>query len=89
VNYLDIIDTLAPQWHAKAACHPENGHWPDIWFPEARGSVSRPIRAADAVNICRQCPVRTECLRTAIENGETSGVWGGVDFEGKSKRRVA
>src|SRR5262249_20622714 len=30
------------------------------------------------------CPVRARCLQTALDNGETHGVWGGLDPDGRS-----
>lgn len=51
---------------------------PDDWFPPKGGSIDRP-RA-----ICRQCPVRRQCLAYAmeIEAGEAAihrhGIWGGL-----------
>jgi WhiB family redox-sensing transcriptional regulator len=46
------------------------GHNPELFFP-ITDDVS-----ADAVRICRDCPVRVDCLRWAIRNDE-HGVWGG------------
>ena len=60
-------------WRSQAAC--DGGEVdPDLFFPE-RGD-SR-YKVEEAVEICSDCPVRQECLDYAIENNETSGVWGG------------
>ena len=34
--------------------------------------------AREAVRVCRACPVRRECLETAILSEEQFGVWGGT-----------
>jgi WhiB family transcriptional regulator, redox-sensing transcriptional regulator len=35
-------------------------------------------KTLQAINYCRSCPVRRACLRTAVENNEPEGVWGGL-----------
>jgi Transcription factor WhiB len=60
--------TLPPD----AACH---GADPELFFPEP----GKPDHQAKA--ICAVCPVRAECLATALANGERYGVWGGVNLE--------
>jgi WhiB family redox-sensing transcriptional regulator len=52
-------------------CH---GHYPDLFFAESPSEVER------AKAICRPCPVRATCLRTALERREPWGVWGGELF---------
>ncbi|WP_046470332.1 WhiB family transcriptional regulator [Allosalinactinospora lopnorensis] len=47
---------------------------PDLFFAEAPADVE----AAKAV--CRQCPVREQCLADALERREPWGVWGGELF---------
>lgn len=44
-----------------------------------RGENRRPL-IASAVAICQTCTVRKECFNFAKRNGETFGVWGGIDF---------
>ena len=63
-------DTVT-HWTARALCGEVGG---DEWFPEKGGSV----REAKAV--CRQCPVRPECLDHALANDERFGVWGGLSW---------
>jgi WhiB family transcriptional regulator, redox-sensing transcriptional regulator len=56
-------------WVQHAACH---GSPPDLWFP-ARGDTTIQAKA-----ICRQCPVRAECLAYALRWHIGFGIWGGL-----------
>lgn len=47
----------------------------DLWFAEAPAD----LEAAKAA--CGGCPLRTECLRAALERAEPWGVWGGEIFD--------
>lgn len=40
---------------------------------------------AEAGRLCSGCPVRTDCLLTALANNEPAGVWGGTN---PSQRRA-
>lgn len=65
-------------WVMFAAC---GKHDPEIWQPELsktgrhggwhRGQLEK------ARSVCRDCPVRPQCLAHAVEHVET-GVWGGL-----------
>lgn len=58
-----------PNWLGRARCR---GMDPDRFF--VRGiAQARPV-----IRVCERCPVRDECLRYAIENDITFGVWGGL-----------
>jgi WhiB family redox-sensing transcriptional regulator len=57
-----------PLWHARAACR---GLGADLFFPE-RGDDT-----TTAKQVCGGCPVRTECLASALANSERFGTWGG------------
>lgn len=60
---------------------------PDLWFPEF-DTVGRPSNASRAllaksvqyaINICRGCPVRQECLAEGMKNENLeNGIWGGT-----------
>jgi len=43
----------------------------DPFFPESRE------QEADALAMCRMCPVRGPCLAFAVETGQMFGIWGG------------
>lgn len=62
-GYLD-----AP-WRKEGLCLDAD---PDLFFPD-QGVPNKEGRA-----ICEACPVQTECLSFAIENGERHGIWGGL-----------
>jgi WhiB family redox-sensing transcriptional regulator len=46
----------------------------DLWFSDSPGEVEV------AKRLCRDCPVRRDCLADAIERREAAGVWGGELF---------
>jgi WhiB family transcriptional regulator, redox-sensing transcriptional regulator len=48
---------------------------PDLWFAEA------PAELELAKALCADCPVRVECLASALARQEPWGVWGGEIFE--------
>ncbi len=47
----------------------------DLWFSES------PAELEVAKTLCAECPLRVECLASAIERREPWGVWGGEIFE--------
>jgi len=55
-------------WTTRAACR---GTDPDELF--VQGAAQNRAKL-----ICRGCPVRTECLADALDNGIEFGVWGGM-----------
>jgi len=48
---------------------------PDLWFADNPGDLER------AKELCGECPIRAQCLASALERGEPWGVWGGQIFE--------
>lgn len=65
------VFSASPQWMREAACT-RDGVDPEWFFPE-RGQSTKLARAT-----CAACPVRSECLRAALESGEEFGVFGGT-----------
>ena len=55
-------------WAPSAACRQAN---PDALF--VRGAAQN-----KAKQLCKSCPVRTECLAEALDNQIEWGVWGGM-----------
>lgn len=59
------------EWTEHALCRTVD---PELWFPEKGASTGSYYSARD---ICAQCPVRRECLESALDNNEQFGIWGG------------
>jgi WhiB family transcriptional regulator, redox-sensing transcriptional regulator len=68
-------------WRQEAACRDKD---PSTWFPAQNERVVARGSYAVAKRICRECPVRQECLDEALrcERGLAvtlrSGMWGGL-----------
>lgn len=56
-------------WWADALCAQTD---PEAFYPPKGGT------AAPAKAVCRECPVRAECLEFALTHDERFGVWGGL-----------
>lgn len=68
-------------WRHRAICREED---PELFFPiGTKGPALLQLEQAKAV--CRRCPVMTQCLQWALENGEEGGVWGSLS---EDERRV-
>ncbi|MEU9702644.1 WhiB family transcriptional regulator [Streptomyces sp. NPDC047981] len=79
-------------WRAAAACQEVD---PDLFFPIGVGSPAL-AQAEEAKEVCRRCPVRQQCLRSAMtQTQQPAGVWGGLteaerrDLRRRSGRRAA
>jgi WhiB family redox-sensing transcriptional regulator len=60
--------TTVRNWRHRARCRSED---PDTLF--VQGAQQRDVR-----ELCKACPVRTECLAHALDNRIRFGVWGGM-----------
>ena len=56
-------------WYEDAACR---GLDVELFYSED------PAATSQALQLCRRCPVREPCLRTAMRQREFDGVWGGM-----------
>lgn len=68
-------------WRDRAACRDED---PELFFPISTGGPSL-RQIALAKQVCRRCPVRSDCLDWALTTGQDAGVWGGL---GPAERRA-
>ena len=76
---LELIDTLRPAWHARAACHGMT----EVMFPV--GDVGKGRDTASAMLLCARCGVRVECADYGAN--EPDGVWGGQYVGVRASRR--
>jgi WhiB family redox-sensing transcriptional regulator len=74
---MSLSIALDQNWRAEGLCSSSN---PDLWF-----SVGA-IEHKHAKNICRACPVQSQCLRYAMEAPVEHGIWGGLTE--RERRRV-
>lgn len=71
------------EWMDEAVCAQVGS---EIFFPEAGANPN------EAKRVCRNCPVKAECLDYALSHGMVYGVWGGLteaERRGLRSRRVA
>lgn len=81
VRWTGIAALIKPEpWVKDAAC---TGTDPDLWFPEP--STDRPL--VNPKTICRECPVREQCLDYAMRRKEQFGIWGGLSADQMKNRR--
>lgn len=61
-------------WRDSAACRDED---PELFFPISEvGPGSAQVERAKSV--CARCPVRSECLKYAMDSGLGYGIFGGL-----------
>lgn len=82
----DLTRHADPDWRNRSSC---NGLG-DLMFPDAE-QPNRDLHDAQvtkAKQVCRGCPVATDCLNYALTTGETYGIWGGMtDHERRALKR--
>ncbi|HEY2766406.1 MAG TPA: WhiB family transcriptional regulator [Pseudonocardiaceae bacterium] len=70
----DVAQLLDPATFEQSAL-PCRLHDPDLWFAETPAELER------AKQFCADCPLKAECLASALARQEPWGVWGGEIFE--------
>ena len=77
IDYL--YDLLArPDWHRRAACR---GVGAGIFYSEHKG------HNAEALALCRVCPVINECRAHADTTPERFGIWGAMGTRARRRAR--
>jgi WhiB family transcriptional regulator, redox-sensing transcriptional regulator len=77
LSYAPYLDS----WWEQAACQNAD---PELFFPIS-GSGSSVLDTARAKAICGGCRIRQQCLDYALDSREVHGVWGGLDYEERSR----
>ena len=65
------------EWMSRARCR---GTDPDTYFPSGSLGVDAALR------VCKECPVRTECVEYAMAHKIYIGIWGGLSE--RQRRRL-
>lgn len=71
-------------WRSKALCIDLGLEERLLFFGDSNYPISAQTQYKKARLICYECPVQVECLMSAIDNKERTGVWGGLT---ESQRR--
>lgn len=79
--YTALAAIIRESWLDKAACNPETAHLFETY-------TGRRHNYREAMDICRTCPVRRQCLDHAIMHGEVTGIWGGKTPEQRRHLKV-
>ena len=66
-----LLDSAPPE----QVTLPCRSHDPDLWFADTPAELER------AKQLCARCPLKAECLASALSRREPWGVWGGEIFE--------
>jgi WhiB family redox-sensing transcriptional regulator len=72
-------------WIERARCIDED---PELFFPIGSAPPSAE-QTARAIEVCRSCDVRAECLAWALDTCQDAGVWGGLGEEERREMRRA
>jgi WhiB family redox-sensing transcriptional regulator len=76
-------DPAETWWVELARCRDED---PDLFFPIGTSEAAT-AQTEHAITICRQCPVRPECLEWSLDSCQDAGVWGGFGEEDRRQIR--
>ena len=74
---------LTHEWWRAAACRDAE---PELFFPISATAASH-AQVKRAKQICASCPVRSDCLRYALDHRQEQGIWGGLTEE--ERRRIS
>lgn len=84
-HFSTLFDLLTPpEWHRHAACKGKT----DLFFSDDHGRTAQKTNK-DAKKICATCPVRVECAKSAVDNHERHGIWGGLTRDDRKELRIA
>lgn len=73
-KYFALLKSIHENGGVECERNPQLFYPEDIADPEKR---ELSIKAAKA--ICKQCPIKVECLTYALESGQRFGIWGGTE----------
>lgn len=81
---INIIKNRNRDWVAEAAC---KGMDTDLFFLDQFGQAANTERLKIVRPLCKECPVRQQCLEYAVDNSIDIGIWGGLTGRERRKYR--
>ena len=69
------FDMVQQEWMKDSLCT-DSSIDPEWFFPETE--LTNTFEVKTALNMCKSCPVRINCLEYAIKSKQTFGIWGGM-----------
>lgn len=87
---LQLTEAHAQPWMRWALCATDPN--PDFWFPDPEDDAEiRQLKTAEAIRVCKHCPVRSECLRWALETKDEWAILGATTKgqRTRTRRRLA
>jgi WhiB family redox-sensing transcriptional regulator len=75
-NFLDALTGNDRRWMERAACTD---------LPTDQFFVSEGESPAEAIAVCEQCSVSSDCLAYALKHRITDGVWGGTTAQERKR----
>lgn len=71
-----------PEWMERATCAQVGG---DAWFPDGGQGHGKQYKIAR--QICRECPVKKQCLDYAMADPELLGIWSDTNEDERAALR--
>ena len=73
-SFLSALTRSVP-WAADAGCRDSDVQW----VLDANHEKHQPVTIVDRLEVCSACPVRRNCLESALSSGlDVYGIWGGT-----------
>lgn len=83
---LQLTEMHAQPWMRLALCAADPN--PDFWFPDPDDPADiRQLKTAEAIRVCKHCPVRSRCLRWALETKDEWAILGGTTKGQRTRTR--
>jgi WhiB family transcriptional regulator, redox-sensing transcriptional regulator len=73
---------IGGDWRHRSVCRNQD---PELFFPIGSTGPAL-LQIEQAKNVCRRCPVATDCLQWALDTNQEAGVWGG--YSEKERRAI-
>jgi WhiB family redox-sensing transcriptional regulator len=83
---LQLLETHDQPWMRDALCATDPN--PDFWFPDPEDTAEiRQLKTAEAIRVCKHCPVRGQCLEWAFATGDEWAILGATTKGQRTRTR--